>query len=168
MKTEIIKDLAQGSLQVKREFNADISLVWRAWTEAELLDQWWAPRPWKCETRHMDFRAGGKWIYEMVGPNGERHSGVQLFDAISREESYSGKDAFADAEGNINEDLPVATWKNRFTPTANGTLVITEARYPNPEALQTVLDMGMEEGIKMAQDGLDELLAELKKIEVAS
>ena len=34
-----------NSIQVEREFAADLDLVWAAWTTAELLDQWWAPKP---------------------------------------------------------------------------------------------------------------------------
>ncbi len=162
MSTEVIKDLTNGILQVSREFEAGLPLVWRAWTEPELLDQWWAPKPWRCETISMDFRPGGKWIYAMVGPEGERHAGVQIYSEIQREAWFKGKDAFGDEQGNINEDLPVAVWENTFTSTPKGTLVKTTAKYPNPEALQTVLDMGMEEGLKMAQNNLDELLKQLK------
>lgn len=162
MKTEFIKDLENNTFQAIREFDADLSLVWRAWTEAELLDQWWAPKPWRCETKSMNFKPGGKWIYEMVGPNGERHGGVQIYNEIKIEDFFSGKDAFADSEGKINDDLPVATWKNTFIKTENGTLVKTFAQYPDQESLKTVLEMGMEQGLEMAQNGLDELLAKVK------
>ena len=162
MKTQFIKDTEKGTFQAIREFEAEISMVWRAWTEAELLDQWWAPKPWKCETKSQNFKPGGKWIYEMVGPNGERHGALQIYNEIRVKEFFSGKDAFADSEGNINEELPVATWSNTFIPTEKGTMVKTFAQYPNAEALQTVLKMGMEEGLAMAQNGLDELLVKLK------
>lgn len=163
MKTEFIKNAEKATFEAIREFDAEVSLVWRTFTEPELLDQWWAPKPWKCETKSMDFRPGGKWIYEMVGPEGERHGGVQIYAEIKKEDFFSGKDAFADSEGNINEELPVATWKNTFIPTPKGTLVKTFAQYPDPESLQTVLNMGMEQGLSIAQDGLDELLARIKK-----
>lgn len=162
MKSEINKNLDDFSLEVKRVFAAPLNLVWRAWTEANLLDQWWAPRPWRCETSFMDFRPGGRWDYTMVGPEGERHAAVQLFDQIEVEEFYLGKDAFADEAGNILENLPVATWKNTFMPTEHGTLVITWAHYPSREALETVLNMGMEQGLQMAQNNLDELLDKMR------
>jgi uncharacterized protein YndB with AHSA1/START domain len=66
MKTEITTNLELATFQAKREFASNISLVWRACTEADLLDKWWAPAPWKCETKMMDFREGGKWIYEPI------------------------------------------------------------------------------------------------------
>jgi uncharacterized protein YndB with AHSA1/START domain len=162
MKTEITTDLKQAIFQAKREFNADISLVWRAWTESDLLDQWWAPAPWKCETTLMDFREGGKWIYEMVSPEGERHGGIQLFETIRKEDFFSGKDAFTDKQGNINESLPVCEWKNTFVKTERGTLVISRAQYPNAEALETVIKMGISEGLTMAHDQLDSVLNKLE------
>lgn len=158
MKTEIITDIEKGTFQAKREFSAAVSLVWRAFSEPELLDRWWAPKPWKCETKSLDFEPNGKWIYDMVGPDGERHGAVQIYDEIVLEKSFTGIDVFTDNNGNINEAMPVANWKNTFLPTESGTLVITEARYPDTEALETVLRMGMAEGLSSAQDNLDEIL----------
>lgn len=72
----------ENILKVERTFNAPIELVWRAWTEAELLDQWWAPKPWKSETSHMDFSEGGYRLYAMVGPEGEKHLGRTDYRSI--------------------------------------------------------------------------------------
>lgn len=162
MKTEIITDLEKFTFQARREFDAPLSLVWRAYTEPELLDQWWAPKPWKTETKSMDFKPGGKWIYEMVGPGGERHGAVQVFKTIVFEKYFEGIDAFADAEGNINESMPVSTWKNTFLPTETGIMVIVDAVYPTKEALETVIKMGMDVGLSMAHDNLSSLLTEIK------
>ena len=52
-------------IYVKREFDAGLPLVWQAWTTAELLDQWWAPLPYKNKTKLMDFRNGGVWHYSI-------------------------------------------------------------------------------------------------------
>jgi uncharacterized protein YndB with AHSA1/START domain len=158
MKTEITTDLKLATFQAKREFPADISLVWRAWTEAELLDQWWAPAPWKCETKVMDFREGGRWIYDMVGPEGQRHGAIQIYDRIVLYDFFSGKDAFTNERGEINEDLPVCTWKTTFIPTEEGTRVINFAQYPNAEALEKVIKMGMSEGLTKGHNQLERLL----------
>lgn len=161
MKTEIITNKEAASLTAKRVFNADLEKVWRAFTEAELLDQWWAPKPWKCETISMEFSPKGKWLYDMVGPNGERHSAAQVFDEIVFEKYYSGIDAFTNEKGEINEDMPVAKWKTSFSTTDEGTLVIIESQYADTKALEEVLKMGMEEGMAKAQDNLDALLKTL-------
>src|SRR5215207_4001167 len=90
------KDSANNKLSVTREFDAPVARVWKAWTEAQLLDQWWAPKPWKAVTTSMDFREGGSWRYFMQGPEGERHYCLVEYYTIQHEKSFTGKDAFAD------------------------------------------------------------------------
>ncbi|MCC5929861.1 MAG: SRPBCC domain-containing protein [Cyclobacteriaceae bacterium] len=162
MNTEIKTDPKKATFEARREFNADISLVWRAWTEPELRVQWWAPAPWRCESKLMDFREGGRWIYEMVGPEGERHGGIELYDKIKVKDYYTGKDAFTNEKGEINENMPISTLKNTFIPTENGTLVICFTQYPDAGSLETVIKMGMSEGLNMAFDQLEDVLQKVK------
>lgn len=72
-KTQVIKDLKEKSILVSREFNAPVETVWRAYTESELLDQWWGPAPWRAETKFMNFSVGGYWLYAMVSPENQKH-----------------------------------------------------------------------------------------------
>jgi uncharacterized protein YndB with AHSA1/START domain len=58
-----------NNIKISREFAANISLVWDAYTKSDILDKWWAPKPWKARTKKMDFREGGSWLYAMVGPS---------------------------------------------------------------------------------------------------
>ncbi len=154
---------SKGSmLTVTRTFDAEIDLVWRAWTEAELLDQWWAPKPWKSETSYMDFRTGGYRLYAMVGPEGERHMGRTNYLSIDVHESFSGEDAFCDADGNVKMDLPVAVFKNQFVANGGKTEVTVVTEYASEAHLQQVIQMGMKEGLSMAYENLDELFKALK------
>ena len=70
---DFVVNKENNTITVKREFAADRSLVWDAYTKPEILDQWWAPRPWKARTKTMDFRNGGHWHYAMVGREGEEN-----------------------------------------------------------------------------------------------
>lgn len=74
MKTNLLIDFSvdkqKNNIQVKREFTAPLNKVWEAWTESQLLNQWWAPKPYKAKTKVMDFREGGYWLYSMEGPEG--------------------------------------------------------------------------------------------------
>jgi uncharacterized protein YndB with AHSA1/START domain len=63
---------ANNKLNVTREFDATVEQLWEAWTTSELLEQWWAPKPWKAKTKSMDFRNRGKWFYAMAGPDGTK------------------------------------------------------------------------------------------------
>lgn len=165
MKTEFKTDLKKATFELRREFNADISLVWRAWTEPEIRDLWWAPSPWKCVTQSMDFREGGKWLYDMVGPEGERHPGAEFYEKIKLEDYYTGMDAFMNDSGEINKAMPASKLKNKFIPTDSGTLVIYFSQYPDSKSLETVIKMGMEEGLGMGMNQLDRVLAKLSASE---
>jgi uncharacterized protein YndB with AHSA1/START domain len=156
--TRIHRDLDQRTLTIERRFNAPRSRVWRAYTEPKLLDQWWAPNPWKSETKRMDFRVGGHWLYAMKGPEGEVHYGRMDFSAIEPEDRYVAKDVFADATGKAIADMPQQTFVTTFTDEGSTTEVVVVVEYDSVEDLQKVVEMGMEEGITMGQDQLEELL----------
>ncbi|GAB5525412.1 MAG: SRPBCC domain-containing protein [Roseivirga sp.] len=149
-------------LTVTRTFSADLNLVWRAWTEADLLDQWWAPSPWKSETSHMDFTEGGYRLYAMVGPEGERHLGRTNYLTISIHDHFSGEDVFCDEDGNVNPELPVATFKNEFEAGSNKTQVTIVTEYASAEHLEQVIQMGMKEGLSAAFESLDAVFDKLK------
>lgn len=148
-------------LKVERSFNAPMVLVWRTWTEPELLDQWWAPKPWRSETSYMDFKEGGYRFYAMVGPEGEKHLGRTDYLSIQAHQQFSGEDSFCDEEGNINPELPVAKFENQFEEINNQTLVTVITEYASEEHLQQVVQMGMKEGLTMAFENLDNVLERL-------
>ncbi|GAB3640164.1 SRPBCC family protein [Spirosoma arcticum] len=156
-------DKENKTIVVKREFAAERALVWDAYTKSELLDQWWAPKPWKARTKTMDFREGGSWHYAMVGPDGEEHWAVANYKTIQPQKSFTGLDGFADAEGVVNQDLPQSRWNVSFADQGEVTLVEHLITYDDLAQLETTLQMGFKEGLTMAMEGLDELLLTLKK-----
>ena len=130
------------TITVKREFAAELPLVWDAYTKSEILDQWWAPKPWKAKTKSMDFREGGTWHYAMVGPEGEEHWALVNYKTIQNQKKFSGLDAFADAEGNVNKDMPQSTWEVTFTGKGPVTLVEFDISYGDLAQLEETLKMG--------------------------
>ncbi len=103
---EFSVDKENSTIYIKRDFNASLQRVWQAWTTAELLDRWWGPEPWRAETKAIDFREGGYWLYAMVGPEGERHWGRLDYIEIKNEESFRAKDGFCDENGTPSSELP--------------------------------------------------------------
>ena len=83
-KVLVNKDLANKKITVIREFDAPVEKVWKAWTQKELLDEWWAPKPWKTRTKTIDFREGGHWLYAMVGPTELNHLCALTFLLLMR------------------------------------------------------------------------------------
>lgn len=156
--TQVVRDLQEKSILVSREFNAPVELVWRAFTEKEILDQWWGPAPWRAETKYQDFSVGGYWLYAMVGPENEKHWARMNYLAISKFRSFDLEDLFCDEGGNINPDLPVSTGSNVFTTTPNGTRVEYKIIFSTVEQLQQIIEMGYEEGISICLQQLHELI----------
>lgn len=149
-------------ITVQREFAAELPLVWDAYTKSDLLDRWWAPKPWKAKTKTMDFREGGRWHYSMVGPDGEEHWSLVQYRSIQPQKQFTGRDAFADADGNVNTDMPRSDWQVTFTDKGEKTLVESRITFDDLSQLENLLQMGFQDGLTTAMNGLDELLASQK------
>ncbi|MBK8565234.1 MAG: SRPBCC domain-containing protein [Saprospiraceae bacterium] len=160
---DFLVDKENNTITVRREFAADRQLVWDCHTKRELLEQWFAPKPWVARTKSMDFSEGGHWLYAMCGPEGEEHWGRMDYVTIQPIESFKAWDGFCDAEGNLNPELPRAEWRSTFDELSESTLVQTVVVYQSLADLETVVQMGMKEGLTMALDQLEALLNDLKK-----
>lgn len=154
-------DKEKNTISVKREFAAKRQLVWDCYTKSELLEQWFAPKPFTAETKSMDFSEGGHWHYAMVSPEGSKHWGYTEYQTIKPIDFYTTKDGFADESGTINPQLPRANWKVEFGDMEKHTLVQTLITYESLKALETVIKMGMKEGYAATLVQLDELLAKM-------
>jgi uncharacterized protein YndB with AHSA1/START domain len=156
--TSVIKDFKEKSILVTRVFNAPIEKLWKAFTESESLEKWWAPKPWRAETKKMDFSNGGHWLYAMVSPENEKHWGKMNFLTIDTLVSYTFQDIFCDENGNTNLNLPVSLGKNTFSKTKNGTRVEFNTAYNSEEEVHKLIDMGFEQGIRMTFEELANLV----------
>jgi uncharacterized glyoxalase superfamily protein PhnB/uncharacterized protein YndB with AHSA1/START domain len=154
------KDVKNKKMVITRYFEAPVDLVWRAWTESEILDEWWAPKPYKTETKSQEFKVGGTWYYSMVGPGDFRHHCRADYTAIDAPKSFTWIDAFCDENGKINEDFPRTTWIITFEAIdKNSSRVVVDMVSPTGRDLDTLLEMGMEGGFKSALTNLDHYLA---------
>jgi uncharacterized protein YndB with AHSA1/START domain len=152
-----------NTITVKREFAAERQLVWDAYTKSELLDQWFAPKPFTTKTKSMDFREGGHWLYAMIDPDGKEFWGRMDYLTIKPIDNYKALDAFCDEKGNINTQLPRANWDANFRDAGDHTVVETIVAYQSLSDLETVIQMGLQEGLRLTLEKLDELLLTLKK-----
>jgi uncharacterized protein YndB with AHSA1/START domain len=153
------------AIKVERNFEAPLELVWAAWTESELLEKWWGPKPCKAETKHMDFREGGRWLYAMVLPDGQRHWGLQNFMKIIPRKSFTYRSVFCDENGNVKPGTTGSTWTNTFVENNGITMVTNDILCDSLAHLEAHVKMGFKEGFTMGLDQLEELLASLRKKE---
>ncbi len=156
--TNYTKDSENKKIHVTREFDASIEQVWKAWTDSTLLDQWWAPKPYKAKTKSMEFRQGGQWLYAMVGPDGTEQNCCVQYESIADKQMFSGTDAFCDAAGNIDHSFPSMHWTCRFLQQGDRTRVEVEVTFKSLEDLQKIVEMGFQEGFAAAHGNLDEIL----------
>ncbi|MBO0323427.1 SRPBCC domain-containing protein [Muricauda sp. CAU 1633] len=152
-------DKTNSTVIVKREFAAVNDVVWDAFTIPEILDQWWAPKPWVSKTKSMNFEVGGTRLYAMCGPNGEEHWALADFTSISPKTNFQFTDAFCDSDGNKNDEFPQSKWNLDFENQENSTLVNITITHESLEDLEKIIEMGFKEGFSMALSGLDTVLS---------
>ncbi|ATP55637.1 ATPase [Pedobacter ginsengisoli] len=163
MKSNLLFDFtvnkSTNTVFVNREFAANQSSVWDAFTKQEILDKWWAPKPWISRTKYMNFKEGGRRFYAMVGPEGEEHWSIQDFTAITPKTNFKFLDAFTDKDEKINPEMPGSEWNLEFNETEETTTVNITIKHKTLADLENIINMGFKEGFTMTLDYLATLLA---------
>ncbi len=156
---DLTLDKASKKVFITREFDAGLSLVWDAFTKAELLDQWVAPKPWTSKTKFMDFEIGGQRFYAMVSPEGEERWSIQKYTSISPKTNFKLSNAFADKDG--NPELPGSEWDYTFSEENGRTKVSITIYNESLARMERMIELGFREGFAMSIQNLENLLAEL-------
>lgn len=164
MKTNLLFDFIVNketqTVTVTREFLANLDLVWSAWTEPEILDQWWAPKPYMSKTKVMDFKVGGRRFYAMISPEGQKHWSIQKYTSISPKTNFKMLNTFADEHE--NPVLPGSDWNLNFSEQNGVTKVIITIYNKSLERMEKMIEMGFKEGFTATLKDLDILLSTLK------
>ena len=154
-------DKAAKKVFVTREFDAELDLVWDAFTKAEILDQWNAPAPFTAKTKVMDFRVGGRRFYAMVSPEGQERWLIQKYTSISPKTNFKMLNAFADKDE--NPELPGSEWDYTFSEQNGKTKVNITIYNESLARMEKMIEMGFTEGFKMSMNNLENLLVSLSQ-----
>jgi uncharacterized protein YndB with AHSA1/START domain len=158
-------DKATATIYVTREFAADIDLVWDAFTKAEILDQWMGPKPYRVQTKEMDFREGGRWLYAMMSPENVAPARWSLaeFVEIQPKSSFTTKNSFVDENGNhIDSGFTFSITKNSFKAIGEKTTVQIVKKMASLTQLEQFIAGGYyEKGIAAGMANLDEYFLSL-------
>lgn len=154
-------DKATKTVNVTREFDAELSLVWDAFTKQELLDQWTAPKPWTSKTKYMNFEVGGRRFYAMVSPEGVERWAIQKYTSITPKTNFKMFNAFADKDE--NPELPGSDWDFNFIEQGEITKVRISIFNESLERMEKLIEMGFKEGYTMSMKNLENLLATLSQ-----
>ena len=162
MEMEFVVDKEMKTVTITKEFDAGRDLVWDAYTKQELLDQWWAPKPFASRTKAMDFEVGGRRFYAMVSPEGGERWAVQKYTSITPQTNFKFFNAFSDANENLQ--LPGSDWTFDFTEDDGRTKVSVSIYNESLERMERIMaDGGFQKGTEMQLENLEELLATLSQ-----
>lgn len=160
MQMDFIIDKEAKTVSIVKEFAAGLDLVWDAYTRAELLDQWWAPKPYMSRTKVLDFRVGGRRFYAMVSPEGDERWAIQKYTSITPKTNFKFFNAFADEHE--NPALPGSEWDLNFSEQDGTTKVSVSIYNESLERMERLIEMGFKEGTMAQLKNLEELLKSLQ------
>jgi uncharacterized protein YndB with AHSA1/START domain len=155
----VTADREKHQLTFERVFDAPRALVWKAFTEADRLAQWWGPRGWQNTTYTLDATPGGTWHYCMRGPDGMESWGKAIYREVVEPERLVYLDVFSNAEGGVVEGMPTMVITVEFAERDGKTVVTSRTDFASDADLQSVLDMGAVQGFTETWDRLAEYLA---------
>ena len=158
--TSVDKDTENLTMTITTDLDAGVDRVWQMWADPRLLEKWWGPPTYPATFYEHGFEPGGVAKYYMTSPEGQKFGGIWDMTAIEEPSRIEFEDAFADDDGNINPKMPrtkirvditglEGSGKTRMTITSN---------FASAEAMEQLISMGMDEGMKLAMGQIDDLL----------
>ena len=159
--TAVRKDPAQRTLTLEADFEATPERVWQLWADPRQLERWWGPPTYPATVTSHDLRVGGKVEYHMTGPEGDQPKGYWIIDEVEPPHRLVFHDGFANEDGTPNEQMPSNEARVSIQEIGDGrTRMLIESIFPTTEALEQMLAMGMEEGLRQAVGQIDAILGE--------
>jgi uncharacterized protein YndB with AHSA1/START domain len=150
---------ADRSLVLTRVFDAPCELIYRAWTDPDMLKQWFVPRPWTIARAETDVRVGGASLIVMRDPEGKEYPNRGVYLEVVKNEKLVFTDAYTQAWE--PSEKPFMTAIITFEAQAGGAKTKYTARvlHWNVSDREAHEKMGFYEGWGTCADQLAELLA---------
>ena len=157
--TSVTSDPNALTLTVVGDYPVPVERLWKAYADPRQIERFWGPETWPATFTRHDMTVGGRSAYHMTGPDGTTSRGWWRFLAVEPTRRFEVEDGFANEDGTPNEGMPSMRMVFAFEPTATGSRVTGTTHYPSVEAMNELVKMGMEEGLKSAMGQLDSVLA---------
>jgi uncharacterized protein YndB with AHSA1/START domain len=159
--TAVRKDPQALTMTMEAEFDASAERIWQLWADPRQLERWWGPPTYPATFTTHDLRPGGRVEYHMTGPEGDQPRGYWEVVEVAAPRRLVVRDGFLHDDGSPNADLPTTVFQVTIAEADAGrTRMTIESKFPSTEALEQLLAMGMEEGLKQAVGQIDAILAE--------
>jgi len=158
--TAVRKDPESLTMTLDAEFDASPERVWQLWADPRQLERWWGPPIYPATVTSHDLRTGGRVEYHMTGPEGDQPRGYWEVVEADPPNRLVFRDGFANADGTPNSDMPLSLARVTIEAVGGGrTRMSIESVFPDAAAMEQVLAMGMEQGLREAVGQIDAILA---------
>jgi uncharacterized protein YndB with AHSA1/START domain len=157
--TNVEKDREALTMTITSEFDAPVERCWQLWSDPRQLERWWGPPTWPATFVQHDLTPGSFASYFMTGPDGEKAHGWWRVLSVEPPRTLEVEDGFGEVPGN---DAGMPTGRMRVTLAerdGGGTRMTIVSTFPSAEAMDQLLAMGQEEGMKEALGQIDAILA---------
>jgi len=158
--TSVVKDPEALTMTITAEYDVTADRAWRLWGDPRQLERWWGPPMFPATFVDHDLVVGGRATYYMTGPEGDRFPGY--WDVLESEPPrlLVVHDGFLGDDGAPNDDMPRTVMRVEIADRPGGGVECTIAsQFASAEAMQQLIAMGMEEGLRLAMGQIDAILA---------
>jgi uncharacterized protein YndB with AHSA1/START domain len=159
--TSVVKDPATLTMTVVADFPVPVRRLWDAYADPRQIEKFWGPPEWPATFTRHDMAAGGRSVYAMTGPVGEQSNGYWEFLSVDAPRSFEVRDGFAHPDGSPDTDMPSMRMVYAFEATAAGSRLTATTYFPSLQALEQLIEMGMEGGMTAAMGQIDAVVADL-------
>jgi uncharacterized protein YndB with AHSA1/START domain len=158
--TAVRKDADTLTMTLDAEFDASPERVWQLWADPRQLERWWGPPTYPATVTSHDLRPGGRVEYHMTGPEGDQSRGYWEIVEADAPHQLVFRDGFANPDGTANSDMPLNEARVTLAEIHEGrTRMTIQSIFPDAAAMDQLIAMGMEEGLKQAVGQIDAILA---------
>lgn len=147
-------------IEVTRTFNAPVEIVWKVWTEPELVKRWWGPKHFTSPVAKIDFREGGKSIVSMQAPKemgGREFYSIWVYVKIIRLQTIEFVQSLCDEDGNKTDpvklgmppDFPIdIRTVVTFKKVANAKTEMTVTEYADFGTISNFAQIGLQQSVE--------------------
>jgi uncharacterized protein YndB with AHSA1/START domain len=153
------KDAESLTLTLVAEFESTPDLVWDVWEDPRKLERWWGPPTFPATFTRHDFVVGGESRYFMTGPAGENPHGWWRINAIDKPRRLDFANGLAGDDGEPVPDIEPMSGYVTFEAIEGGTRMTAVTHFIDAAQMQTMLEMGMQDGMTQAIGQIDGLLS---------
>ena len=158
--TNIEKDVERLTMTVTAEHDVSADRAWQLWGDPRQLERWWGPPTYPATVLDHSLSPGGRVSYLMTGPEGDQHRGYWDVLESAAPRHLLIRDGFADASGTPIDAMPQTHMRVGISDRAAGGVTVTiESQFPSLDAMEQLMAMGMDEGMRAAMGQIDDVLA---------